>query len=203
MDFLKPYTSHLLSLLRIMAGLLLLQHGTTKYLSIPVSRMSGISPTTMSGAAGILELVGGVLIILGLFTRPVAFILSGMLAVAYFLAHAPQGFFPILNGGELAALYCFVFLFLAAAGGGAWSLDNKFLGQERRLARKMPLASIPALRAQAGRGNKRRRTPRLRFARELSATASLPAPPCRWPCRSRPGHAPSSGLPHRSARRPP
>ena len=124
MDFLKPYASHLLSVLRIMAGLLLLQHGTTKYLGIPVGPMNGASPFTMTGAAGVLELVGGALIVLGLFTRPVAFILSGMLAAAYFLAHAPQGFFPILNRGELAALYAFVFLYLAAAGGGAWSLDR-------------------------------------------------------------------------------
>ncbi len=71
-----------------------------------------------------IELVGGVLIVVGLFTRPVAFVLSGTMAVAYFYAHFPQGFFPILNGGELAALYCFVFLFIAAAGGGTWSVDQ-------------------------------------------------------------------------------
>jgi putative oxidoreductase len=124
MDFLKPYTSQLLSVLRIMSGLLLLQHGTGKYLAIPVGPMNNASPVTMSGAAGVLELIGGVLIILGLFTRPVAFILSGMCAVAYFWAHSPRGFFPILNGGELAALYSFVFLYLAAAGGGAWSVDK-------------------------------------------------------------------------------
>jgi putative oxidoreductase len=86
--------------------------------------MNNASPVTMSGTAGILELIGGVLLILGLFTRPVAFILSGMCAVAYFYAHYPRGFFPILNGGELAALYSFVFLYLAAAGGGAWSVDK-------------------------------------------------------------------------------
>jgi len=124
MDFLKPYTSQLLSVLRVMSGLLLLQHGTGKYLSIPVGPMNNASPVTMSGTAGILELIGGVLLILGLFTRPVAFILSGMCAVAYFYAHYPRGFFPILNGGELAALYSFVFLYLAAAGGGAWSVDK-------------------------------------------------------------------------------
>ena len=124
MDFLKPYTSQLLSVLRIMSGLLLLQHGTGKYLSIPVGPMNNASPVTMSGTAGILELIGGVLLIIGLFTRPVAFILSGMCAVAYFYAHYPRGFFPILNGGELAALYSFVFLYLAAAGGGAWSVDK-------------------------------------------------------------------------------
>jgi putative oxidoreductase len=124
MDFLRPYTSQILSILRIMSGLLFLQHGTGKYLSIPVGPMNNASPLTMSGAAGVIELIGGVLLILGLFTRPVAFIASGMCAVAYFYAHAPQGFFPILNRGELAALYSFVFLYLAVAGGGAWSLDK-------------------------------------------------------------------------------
>jgi putative oxidoreductase len=116
--FLDRYTALLLSVLRIMTGLLLLQHGTAKYLSIPVSPMNDASPMTMGGYAGILELVGGVLLILGLFTRPGAFILSGMLAVAYFFAPAQQGFFPILNGGELAVHYCFVLLYMAAAGGG-------------------------------------------------------------------------------------
>jgi putative oxidoreductase len=108
-----------------MSGLLLLQHGTTKYLSLPPSQMSNISPMTMAGAAGILELIGGVLLVIGLFTRCTAFILSGMCAVAYFYAHAGRGFFPILNGGELAVLYSFVFLYLAAAGGGPWSVDAK------------------------------------------------------------------------------
>jgi len=124
MYLLKPYTAQLLSVFRIMSGLLFLQHGTTKYLSIPVTKMSGVAPLSISGAAGLIELVGGILIVIGLFTRPVAFILSGTMAVAYFYAHFPQGFFPILNGGELSALYCFVFLFVAAAGGGAWSVDQ-------------------------------------------------------------------------------
>jgi len=124
MNFLKPYSDQLLSVLRIMSGLLFLQHGTTKYLSFPVTKMSGASPMTMSGAAGLIELVGGVLLVIGLFTRPVAFILSGTMAVAYFYAHHPRGFFPIINAGELAVLYCFVFLYLAAAGGGAWSIDR-------------------------------------------------------------------------------
>jgi putative oxidoreductase len=123
MTFLAPWTPQLLSVLRIMSGLLLLQHGTTKYLSFPQTQQSGAAVFTMGGIAGLFELVGGVLIVIGLFTRPVAFVLSGMLAVAYLYAHAPQGFYPILNGGELAALYCFVFLYLAAAGGGAWSVD--------------------------------------------------------------------------------
>lgn len=114
---------HVLSLLRIMAALLLLQHGTTKVLGFPATQMSGISLTALPGIAGIIELVGGALLLIGLFSRPVAFILSGMTAVAYFLVHAPQSFFPILNGGELAALYSFVFFYLTFAGPGPWSVD--------------------------------------------------------------------------------
>lgn len=124
MDYLKPYTAQLLSVLRIMSGLFVLQHGTYKYLSIPVGPMNNASPTTMSGAAGVIELVFGSLLVIGLFTRFSAFILSGMCAVAYFYSHAPRGFYPILNAGELAALYSFVFLYLAAAGGGPWSVDK-------------------------------------------------------------------------------
>ena len=122
MDYLKPYATQLLSVLRIMSGLLVLQHGTTKYLNYPAGPMNNASPMTMSDAAGLFELIGGVLLVIGLFTRP--FILSGMTAVAYFYAHAPRGFFPILNAGELAVLYSFVFLYLAAAGGGPWSVDR-------------------------------------------------------------------------------
>lgn len=118
------WAPRLLSVLRIMTGLLLLQHGTAKLFKIPVIPMfANLSVTSLPGIAGVLELVGGVLIILGLFTRSTAFILSGMTAVAYFIAHAPKGFYPILNGGELAALYCFVFLYIAAAGPGPWSID--------------------------------------------------------------------------------
>jgi putative oxidoreductase len=111
------------SILRIAAGLLILEHGTSKLLGFPQSEMSGLSVTTLFGAAGVFELIGGALIVIGLFTRPAAFILSGMCAVAYWSTHAPQGFFPFLNGGELAALYSFVFLYFAFAGGGPWSVD--------------------------------------------------------------------------------
>ena len=124
MDFLRPWRPQLLSVLRIMTGLLILQHGTGKYLNFPVGPMNNASPMTAGGAAGLIELVGGILITLGLFTRLAAFILSGTMAVAYFYAHAPRGFYPILNQGELAVLYCFVFLYLAAAGAGPWSLDR-------------------------------------------------------------------------------
>jgi putative oxidoreductase len=129
MTFLKPFSGLLLSVLRIMSGLLLLQHGTTKFLNIPAGPMNNASPFTMSGAAGMIELVCGVLLVLGLFTRPAAFIASGMTAVAYFYAHAAKSFYPILNGGELAVLYCFVFLYLAAAGAGPISID-RVLGKD-------------------------------------------------------------------------
>jgi putative oxidoreductase len=122
--FLAPFAPYLLSVLRLMTGLLVLQHGTSKVLKFPPDpQFANISFSSAGGIAGILELVGGVLVVLGLFTRPVAFILSGLMAVAYFMAHAPQSFYPLLNKGELAVLYCFVFLYLAAAGGGPLSLD--------------------------------------------------------------------------------
>lgn len=129
MMFLAKFQPQLLSVLRIISGLLLLQHGTTKYLSLPKTGMSGADPTTLGGIAGILELVLGAMLVVGLFTRPVAFVLSGLMAAAYFIAHAPKDFYPIVNGGELAALYCFVFLFLAAAGGGTISVD-KMMGRK-------------------------------------------------------------------------
>jgi putative oxidoreductase len=114
---------HLLSALRIITGLLFLQHGTTKFLGLPQSQFTGVPVTSIYGIAGLFELIGGALLVLGLFTRPVAFVLSGVMAVAYFHDHAPQNFYPILNGGELAIAFCFAFLYLSAAGGGPWSLD--------------------------------------------------------------------------------
>lgn len=114
------------SVLRIVAGLLFLEHGSGKLLGFPAGLpFLDKMPTGLLYFTGGMELVGGALITLGLFTRPVAFVLSGFMAVAYFLAHFPSGFFPILNGGELAVLYCFVFLFLAAAGPGPWAFDRE------------------------------------------------------------------------------
>jgi putative oxidoreductase len=115
----------LLSALRVMTGLLLLQHGLTKLFQFPLTEYfkDGVPLFSLMGLAGVLELAGGILIILGLFTRTTAFVLAGFMAVAYFMAHAPQAFFPIINGGELAIMFCFVFLFLAAEGGGSYSLD--------------------------------------------------------------------------------
>lgn len=111
-----------LSILRIMTALLFLEHGTQKLLGFPAS---DYVPAFMSlpWIAGVLELFGGALLAVGLFTRPVAFILSGQMAVAYFVAHAPGSFFPVLNGGESAILFCFVFLYLVFAGPGPWSVD--------------------------------------------------------------------------------
>ena len=111
------------SILRIMTGLLILEHGTSKLLGFPPSEMTGLSLATLAGAAGIFELIGGALMVVGLFTRQAAFILSGMCAVAYWSTHAPKGFFPFINAGELAALYCFVFLYFAFVGPGPWSVD--------------------------------------------------------------------------------
>ena len=129
---LSVHADKMLSVLRIMAGLLLLQHGTQKILGFPPSEQApGVDLSTLAGWSGPIELVGGILIIIGLFTRPVAFILSGFMAVAYWMVHGPQSFYPIMNGGELAALYCFVFLYIVFAGGGAWSVDN-LMGRGRR-----------------------------------------------------------------------
>lgn len=122
---LTTWTPRLLGILRIITGFLYLQHGTAKLFGAPhVAMFDGLQVMSLMGVAGILELVGGALLLLGLFTRPVAFVLSGQMAAAYFMAHAPQGFLPILNGGELAVLYSFLFLYFAAAGGGAFSLDG-------------------------------------------------------------------------------
>ena len=124
---LARHASRLLGLLRIVTAYLYLQHGTAKFFGVPhVAEFDGLQLASLAGVVGVLELIGGALLLLGLFTRPVAFILSGEMAVAYFIAHASQGMLltPMLNGGELAVLYCFVFLYFAAAGGGAWSVDG-------------------------------------------------------------------------------
>lgn len=126
--FMHRYEEIVLALLRVVTGLLLWQHGAQKlfgWLGGFGGEPGGTAPlTSLPGVAGVLEFFGGILIMLGLFTRPVAFVLSGLMAAAYFIAHAPRGFWPVVNQGELAALYCFVFLYLAARGGGRYSVDG-------------------------------------------------------------------------------
>lgn len=122
----RSWAPYLLSLLRIVAAFLFLQVGTAKIFAFPAAIMpgGGTAPVgSLPWVAGVLESVGGPLLLLGLFTRPVAFILSGEMAVAYFIGHAPQGFWPVLNQGAPAVFYCFFFLYLSAAGPGPWSLD--------------------------------------------------------------------------------
>jgi putative oxidoreductase len=122
--FCSRWSPLLLSLLRIIAAFLFMQHGGQKLLGFPSALPNPPALFSLIGLAGILELFGGLLLLLGLFSRPVAFLLSGEMAFAYFMAHAPQGFWPLLNKGELAALYSFLFLYLAAAGPGPLSLDH-------------------------------------------------------------------------------
>src|SRR2546430_12027765 len=136
----------MLSILPIMTGLLFLQHGLAKVFGFPPTPNPRPFDlwTLNPGLQGSLELVGGLLIALGLFTRPVAFILAGDMAVAYFMAHAPRAFYPLLNAGELAIVYCFVFLYLAAAGGGVWSLDHLRAGNKAtRAAVERTLSTRP------------------------------------------------------------
>ena len=131
MNLLEPaserWTSLFLSILRIVAALILMQHGSQKLFHFPPTGAPGpVQPLVLmsqTGLAGVLEFFGGMMLLLGLFTRPVAFILSGEMAVAYFQVHAPRAFLPIVNRGELAVILCFVFLYLAFAGGGSWSVD--------------------------------------------------------------------------------
>jgi putative oxidoreductase len=123
--WLAPYAPHLLGLLRIMAGLMFLAHGLVKLFGFPPGAQPGQVPLVgLMGIGAVVELVAGALITIGFLTRPAAFIAAGQMAVAYWMFHAPSGFYPIANKGELAALYCFVFLYIAAAGPGAFSLDR-------------------------------------------------------------------------------
>lgn len=125
MGFLDKWQPQLLGVLRIVSGLLFLEHGTSKLLHFPhVAMFDGKLPPLIM-IAGAIELVGGALVTVGLFTRYAAFIMSGEMAVAYFMAHQPKSFFPAINGGEDAILLCFIFLYLAAAGPGSWSLNKR------------------------------------------------------------------------------
>ena len=122
------WAPRMLSILRIVAALIFFEHGTQKLLGFPPSD-GAPAFLSLSWTAGIFELIGGALLILGLFTRPVAFVLSGVMAFAYWLVHAPQNFFPVNNGGDAAILYCFVFLYFVFAGPGPWSIDAMRAGK--------------------------------------------------------------------------
>jgi len=131
--FYATWTPRFLSVLRIIVGFLFIWHGSQKFFGFPPAPQ-GMMPDPLPAilvVAAVLEFFGGLLILFGLLTRPVAFLLSGLMAVAYFMGHASGGFLPLQNGGETAVLYCFVFLFLAVAGGGEWSLDNLFWRREK------------------------------------------------------------------------
>ena len=135
----RSWTPYLLSVLRIVAAFLFIQFGTAKLYAFPAAIMPGgiTAPAgSLAWFAGMFETYGGLLVLVGLFTRPVAFILSGEMAVAYFHGHAPQGFWPVLNQGHPAILFCFLFLYLSAAGAGPWSLDA--FRERARLSRRAP-----------------------------------------------------------------
>ncbi|KQV81588.1 DoxX family protein [Rhizobium sp. Root1220] len=124
LERLSAYQPYALAALRIITALLFIEHGTMKLFAFPAAQMEGSLPPLMLAAA-LLEVIGGLLILIGLFTRPVAFILSGQMAFAYFMAHSPKSFFPALNGGDGAVLFCFIFLFIFVAGAGALSIDQR------------------------------------------------------------------------------
>jgi putative oxidoreductase len=128
-DSLTVWAPRVLSIVRIMTALLFLEHGTQKLLGFPASSTYP-AMFTLSWFQGVIELVGGLLLAIGLFSRPVAFILSGDMAVAYFMAHAPQSFFPIVNRGDAAILYCFIFFYIFFAGPGPWSADAMWRGTD-------------------------------------------------------------------------
>ena len=123
-EILAAWTPRALSVLRIIMGLMIIQHGMSKIIGFPaVAATANVQVLSLIGAAGLIELIGGALLILGLLTRPAAFIISGEMAFAYFMAHEPKSFYPLLNGGTLAIMYCFTCLYLSTAGAGPWSVD--------------------------------------------------------------------------------
>jgi putative oxidoreductase len=124
METLAAWAPRALSVLRIITGLMIIEHGMGKIIGFPAyPAYANVQPLSLIGAAGFIELIGGALLIVGLLTRPAAFILSGEMAFAYFIAHAPKSFYPLINGGTLAIMYCFTCLYLATAGAGPWSVD--------------------------------------------------------------------------------
>lgn len=130
-DRLGKYWPEILSIVRIVIALLFLEHGSAKLLGFPHPQNPAPAVMTLQWVQGLFELIGGLMLALGVFTRPVAFILAGDMAVAYFMAHAPRSFFPLLNGGDAAILYCFIFLLLLFAGPGRWSVDGRLFASRK------------------------------------------------------------------------
>ena len=128
---LSPLAPYMLSILRLVAGLLFLEHGLMKLVGFPAPMRVPVALFSLYGAAGTIETIGGLLVAIGLFTRPAAFIMSGEMAFAYFLEHFPHSFFPALNAGDAAVLFCFLYLYLVFAGGGAWSIDAMMATKKR------------------------------------------------------------------------
>lgn len=124
-DRLSAYAPQALAVLRIVVALLFIEHGTQKLFGFPPGEMGSVPPISLFGLAAILEIVGGLAILVGIFTRPVAFVLAGEMAVAYWMVHAPQDFFPVNNMGDAAILFSFIFIYLVFAGSGAWSIDGR------------------------------------------------------------------------------
>lgn len=139
----SPWSSHVRAVLRIVAGLIFISAGTSKLFDYPATGAPGMPVALLSqlGVGSLIEIVGGLAVVLGFLTRPVAFVLSGEMAVAYFQFHAPQSFFPTVNQGVAAALYCFLYLYLAFAGAGAWSVDAK-IARARRLRGDRPAPNV-------------------------------------------------------------
>jgi putative oxidoreductase len=124
MEKIAAWTPRALSVLRIIAGLMIIEHGMAKHIGFPaVPSLANVQPLSLVGVAGWIELIGGALLVLGLFTQPVALIVYGEVAAAYFMVHAPRSLYPLINGGSLAIMYCFTCLYLSTAGAGPWSVD--------------------------------------------------------------------------------
>jgi putative oxidoreductase len=134
-DQLSKYAPQALAVLRIVTALLFMSHGTQKLLGFPAGQMGGVELLSLMGFAGLLEIVGGLAILAGFFTRPVAFVLAGEMAYAYWMMHVPMGgFFPVNNGGDAAIMFCFAFLYLVFAGPGAWSVDGSRAASQAQAA---------------------------------------------------------------------
>jgi putative oxidoreductase len=161
------WNPYLLSVLRIVAAILFIMHGTQKLLGYPPTEMPRAELASLSGAAGLIEIIGGAFMLVGLLTRPVAFVLAGEMAYAYFSVHAPRAVWPIENRGELAVLFCFVWLYFTAAGGGAWSIDSIIAVQRSRAY---------DLRADEALSSREWSSPPNQATRSRTSTTSPPRP---------------------------